>query len=252
MSDRILRVVTATRLPRERFSCDSLLGRSLWRAPALELSATYENTGPLHSGLSELYNNAIGSSPANRILLFVHDDVYLHEPVPVLLAQLELALERFDVVGLAGSRGSAPDAVSWGLDFDERLEYRGWQSGKDHPDVQLSGIVSHANPMNPLGDGPPPLQLSIYGDTPMPCTLLDGLFLAAKAGTLQDAGAFFDPMFRFHLYDLDFCRTAASKGLRLGTWPLTVTHASGGGFDSADWKTAAMLYRQKWCAGKEG
>ena len=84
--------------------------------------------------------------------------------------------------------------------------------------------------------------VSWYGPTPSEVKLLDGVLLAAKAATLLDGGVRFDPQFAFHFYDIDFCRTAARAGLRLGTWPIAVTHASGGRFGSPEWQAAAEAY----------
>jgi len=56
----------------------------------------------------------------------------------------------------------------------------------------------------------------------------------------------FDPRFDFHFYDMDFCRTARKAGLRLGTWPICLTHQSGGNFASDAWKEKCRLYREKW------
>lgn len=71
----------------------------------------------------------------------------------------------------------------------------------------------------------------------------------ARAGRLQTQGVRFDPQFDFHLYDLDFCRSAQAAGLSLGTWPLAMTHASGGGgYFSPDWQRDADAYLKKWGA----
>ena len=84
--------------------------------------------------------------------------------------------------------------------------------------------------------------------TPAPraCQLLDGLFLAVRTDKLKIHGVRFDPRFRFHLYDLDFCRSALEAQLRLGTWPIAVTHDSGGAYDSSAFKEAARMYLDKW------
>jgi len=37
---------------------------------------------------------------------------------------------------------------------------------------------------------------------------------------LDQEGAAFDPRFQFHFYDLDFCRQAEQRGLKMGTWAL--------------------------------
>src|SRR6266851_3268613 len=59
-----------------------------------------------------------------------------------------------------------------------------------------------------------------FGETPVPCGLLDGLFLAVNTEHVLRSGARFDSQFMFHFYDLDFCRTSRQKGLSLGTWPI--------------------------------
>jgi hypothetical protein len=74
------------------------------------------------------------------------------------------------------------------------------------------------------------------------------VFLAAKLEMMKRKNVRFDPQFRFHGYDSDFCRSALAEGLRIGTWPISCTHGNTGNLD-ADWRSAAMSYRQKW-AGK--
>ena len=57
----------------------------------------------------------------------------------------------------------------------------------------------------------------------------------------------FDPAFTFDFYDLDFCRACEQAGLRLGTWPIAVTHESvGKGISSAAWEAARAVYLAKW------
>jgi len=43
--------------------------------------------------------------------------------------------------------------------------------------------------------------------------------------------------FPFISHDLEFCRRAEHLGLRLGVWPLAITHMTGGagGYRSAEW-----------------
>jgi GT2 family glycosyltransferase len=90
--------------------------------------------------------------------------------------------------------------------------------------------------------------VSWYGPAPAACELLDGVFLAARRSVLRRKGVLFDPAFQFHCYDLDFCRTARSRGLTLGTWPIAITHRSGGNFGAA-WDVAADAYLRKWGEG---
>ena len=56
----------------------------------------------------------------------------------------------------------------------------------------------------------------------------------------------FDPALGFHFYDLDFCRSAEAAGLRLGVWPLAITHQSSGqSVQSPAWERSCRLYLQK-------
>jgi GT2 family glycosyltransferase len=188
-----------------------------------------ENRGIL--GLPEVYNNAIDTASDEDMLVFVHDDVYIHDWF--LKRRVQEALDSFDVVGLAGSVNPNLREPSWGLEFDHDLRPTGWQ-----PNLVRSGVVNHFDYAAP--------SPSRYGPTPKRCQLLDGLLIAVQVGRLEEAGVRFDPDFRYHLYDLDFCRTATAAGLRLGTWPIAVTHNSAGGFDTEAFRHAASMYLNKW------
>lgn len=247
---RLTRLVASTTLGEKEFWKRSLLGRSLSLFPdALrpELSLRFENTGKW--GLPEVYNAAIAECPSDRHLLFVHDDVYLHDLF--LQHRVAEALRHADVVGLAGSRGSDLSQPSWGLGFDADLKPVGWQTAQSRPPegIVLSGAVSHVSrylePGDPRSHVPAP-SLGLYGNFPTECDLLDGLFLACDVGLLREHGVRFDERLRFHLYDLDFCRTAKRAGLRLSTWPILVSHGSGGNFDTDEFRAAARTYLEKW------
>ena len=69
---------------------------------------------------------------------------------------------------------------------------------------------------------------------------------AAKRSTLNGRGVRFDPRFTFHFYDMDFCRSARERGLRLGTWPICLTHQSTGAFGSEGWLKGYESYLAKW------
>ncbi len=225
------------------------------------LVVAFENS----EGLPDVYNRAISQCPEDQNLLFVHDDLYLHDPFVQM--RIEEGLRKADLIGLAGSRGTDPRHPSWALAFDEFLRPVEWQRGTG---VLPSGAVSHF-PETP-GLSVPPVTLSLYGTFPAECDLLDGVFLAVRRSTLGDAlpssdsgsgsesspsqnprpktqnpsSLRFDPRFAFHLYDLDFCRAARRVGLRLSTWPILCTHSSAGNFSSAEFKAAARAYLQKW------
>ena len=52
--------------------------------------------------------------------------------------------------------------------------------------------------------------------------------------------------FDFHFYDLDFCRQAELKGLKMGTWSISVIHESRGNLGPQGWWKAYKKYFEKW------
>jgi protein O-GlcNAc transferase len=217
-------VVSATRLKEAAFWDDTLLGRSLQQPQhrSLQSRISFRNGEPLAIS----YNAAITVSPADAVMVFCHDDLDLG-PDP-LAAQLEAALARFDLVGVAGNQRRQPGQMAWWLEG----------SGLNWDHSHLSGGLEHGVPQQ--------AQQVVYGPTPAAVELLDGVFLAARAGRLQATGVAFDPQFAFHFYDLDLCRTARERGLRLGTWPLKLMHSSGGEAFNASWLEALERYQSKW------
>jgi GT2 family glycosyltransferase len=228
-------ICTVSRLSEPDFMQRSLLARSFIVAPGArptQLKLLPGNQPPNRTkGLSEAYNEFLGEARNDDYLIFVHDDVFVHDWF--LFDRLREAFSEFDVVGVAGSGTPDLRQPSWGLQFTSDLTPTGWQNR-----ANKSGAVGHGDPGTPA--------VSVYGPTPAPCELLDGLFLAVNVRRLRQARVSFDTRFRFHCYDLDFCRTARAAGLRLGTWPIAVTHASAGNFDSNAWKEAAKVYLEKW------
>jgi hypothetical protein len=162
------------------------------------------------------------------VLIFAHDDIHICDffwPATILAG-----LAQYDIVGLAGNRRRLPRQPGWYF-VDETMK-------GDH-DENLSGVVAH-------GDGFPPKRMDIYGAAGQEVKLLDGLLLAAHSDTLNSHNLFFDEQFEFHHYDLDFCRQAEQKNLRMGTIPLSVIHESRGGFSSEAWKDGFNKYLGKW------
>ncbi|MDZ4771707.1 MAG: hypothetical protein SGI72_01095 [Planctomycetota bacterium] len=226
---------TVTRSSRAEFVESSLLGRSLrnfsdGRLPRVALHA---DNAPPHAvlGLSEIYNRVLDAAARDSFVVFVHDDVYVNDWF--LLERLTEAFEHFDVVGVAGN--SAPDFAepAWCMRFDASLAQNGLQNR-----ASFSGSVRHGDPHAP--------GVHHYGPAPRACELLDGLFLAVNVRRLREHRVRFDTRFRFHAYDLDLCRTARAADLRVGTWPIALTHASRGSYDSAAWREAAAEYLRKW------
>ncbi len=220
----VVEIVSATRLSAEEFG-SSPLGVSLARMardPRLVPHVVFEN----HDGLSAVYNERIESPDAADVLIFIHDDVWIEDYF--FVDRVLEGLSRFDVVGLAGDSRRVPGQRSW---LNSPLTQQ-----PDHP--HLRGAAAN-------GDAPL-APVRFFGPNAAECELLDGVLLAARKATLVERHVTFDPQFDFHFYDLDFSRTARRAGLRLGVWPISVTHRSGGAFGSPAFKENGLRYFAKW------
>lgn len=230
-----IRFVCATREPQEQFFKKCPLGRSLpfYRMfpprRRIELRLFKENA----QGLPSVYNTAIEEAKEDpAILVFCHDDVYLSDYY--WADRLLDGLRLFDIVGLAGNRRRAPGQASW--------MYLNGEFTRDR-DENLSGVIGH-------GEGFPNLiELSVYGPPGQQVALLDGVMLAVRSEALLETGLRFDPCFTFDFYDMDFCRQAELRGLRMGTWPISIIHGSAGNLGGEAWRAAYLQYLVKYGEG---
>jgi tetratricopeptide (TPR) repeat protein len=227
-----IRFVSATRLSSQEFFTSAPLGRSLPiyrtfpKGQVIELRLFADN----REGLSSIYNTAIDESKSDpAILVFLHDDVYLSDYY--WSKHLHEALEHFDLVGLAGNKRRVPRQASW--------MYLDGNFTRDNYD-NLSGVLGHGDPFPNLK------QLSVYGDPGQEVKLMDGVLMGIRSETLIAHDLRFDPQFQFHFYDLDFCRQAEIKGIRMGTWPISVVHASAGTLGVDSWRAAYAKYLAKY------
>ena len=222
-----VRIVCGTRASQQDFLQKSALGRSLVahrQANSVDVLLFPENT----QGLSTIYNQAIEQARDNpAILVFVHDDVHLCDFQ--WSERISEAVRVFDVVGLAGNTRRVPHQPAWAF-VDDRFT---WDERR-----HLSGIVGHGTSF--------PCEISNYGPPRRACKLLDGVLLAADSERLIESGVRFDEQFKFHFYDMDFCRQAELHGLTMGTWPLSVVHESGGAFGTPGWRESFASYRNKY------
>jgi hypothetical protein len=227
MKRQKLLIVAATRVAPSPFMEGTPLGQSMRRMSydqRLEARPAFNN----RAGLPAVYNRQISEENREKVLLFVHDDVWLDDCF--VYDRLQEALGVFDIVGLAGNTRRLPRQPAWGFSTEDPFipEDRRF----------LSGIVADGD--RPFG------KPSRYGPPGLACRMLDGVFLAARCATLLDSGVRFDERFTFDFYDIDFCRSAEAAGLRMGTWPIAITHASIGKFGSPAWHAGLQAYREKW------
>lgn len=223
-----IRLVCGTRVSREQFSTHTALGQCLKLYSHLTdvQLMLFDNNS---QGLSTIYNAAIDQAAQQpAILVFVHDDVLLYDFFWV--DRIREAVAQFDVVGLAGNTRRQPKQGAWAF----APETFKWDEQQ-----YLSGTVGH-------GANGGWNNVSAFGPSRQACKLLDGLMLIADSDTLIRSGLRFDEQFKFHFYDMDFCRQAELKGLSMGTWPLSVVHQSGGAFGSPDWWAMYERYLIKY------
>lgn len=222
-----IRIVSATRRSEVDFHRETALGRSLARGfeglPFLETVIFPEN----REGLPALYNSVIRAAAAKpAVLLFIHDDVHLVDYY--WPERLYAGLLEFEIVGLIGNRRRLPRQPSWCF----KDEWFTWDDFE-----HMSGFIAHGSAL--------PYKVTRFGLLGE-CKILDGVFLAARSDHLLRHDLFFDEEFDFHFYDLDFCRQAEAKGVRMGTIPISILHESGGGLRSPAWTEAYQRYLAKW------
>jgi glycosyl transferase family 2 len=221
-----IKLVTGTRLAEPDFWKEAPLAHSLHRLadPRLNTAISFSNTEPL----PVIYNRAIELRDEADVLVFMHDDIWIDDYY--FTERILSGLSQFDVIGLAGTRKRRPGQRAWSFVTDPAV--------RDDPQF-LSGRIAQGD--HPWG------RIWYWGPVPTQCELLDGVLLATRAAVLRDRGVRFDPQFPFHFYDMDFCRTATQSGLRLGTWPICVTHrANADSFASVSWNECCGKYLAKW------
>ena len=186
---------------------DSMLAKSL---NELKNDVTVVINANNKSGLSQAYNRQLTAENLIKhdIVLFVHDDVFIDDLK--LKGKLYTAMNqmKYDIVGLAGS---------------SKIKIKQpclWHTMSERED--MSGAVSH--PINESSQ----LGVTSFGPWPKRCLVVDGLFMAVNLKNVLQAGWKFNESFKFHHYDLSSCLDANELKLKIGTYPIHVTHASPG------------------------
>lgn len=222
----MIEIISATRASEEEFWKSCPLGMSLRRL-ALDTRIAARVAFSNRRGLPEIYNARIQAADSPDLLVFCHDDIWIDDYF--LADRVAEGLREYDVIGVAGNRRRIPKQAGWAF-IDSTFT---WDEKSN-----LSGAIAHGS--RPFG------VVAAFGAAPADCELLDGVFIAARKSVLADKAVLFDPRFDFHFYDLDFCRSARERGLRLGTWPICLTHQSGGAFGTQHWQEKYRAYLEKW------
>jgi GT2 family glycosyltransferase len=220
-----IEVISATRYPEEQFWNKSALGLSLKRI-SFDNKVIPKIIFNNKRGLPVVYNEKIEGAEADSLLAFIHDDVWIDDYY--FTQRIIDGLNQYDVIGVAGNRRRISGQPAWHVNQNFVWDDKQY----------LTGAVAHGpNPFGPI---------SFFGKVPSACELLDGVFISAKKSSLVRANCYFDELFDFHFYDMDFCRTARKNGLTLGSWPISLTHQSGGAFNTDHWKKGHRSYIEKW------
>jgi GT2 family glycosyltransferase len=170
-------------------------------------------------GICEGYTRGLAQSKGD-IVIFSHDDIEIW--TPEFLPRLKEHLQRFDVIGVAGT---------------SKLIGGGWYaSGRPY----AAGQITHSV----VGE----FQVTYYGGYRRVMggmQALDGLFLAFRREVIERVGWDGQTFRGFHCYDIDCTYRAFRMGYRLGVAvDLPMLHQSGGNFD-ATWMQNAELFMQK-------
>ena len=173
------------------------------------------------ASLSEGYSRGLRMA-RHPIVVFSHDDVELVSPRP--FEAFDDALERHDIVGLAGARHVGGPAVMWA----------------GHPHVH--GWVAYPETVEGCSATVFSLESGVIGGM----KVLDGMLFAARREAALCVGfdaATFDG---FHFYDIDFTYRAHLAGLRIAvTTDVIAIHASHGLFDE-EWRRYAARFMAKF------
>jgi hypothetical protein len=211
-------IVTATPEDLTEFNKNSQLALSLDKLNIRKNSIVKsQNT----QGLPSVYNSFITEENRQKYIIFIHDDVLIEDLF--FEEKLQLAFEKYDIVGLAGSKKC-----------DLNAPMSAWHLMSDRND--WVGEVSHSKDKK--------CWTTVFGNTDSRALILDGLFIGVDVSKLLDTNTRFDENFSFHHYDISFCLRANSNKLKMGVYPIKVTHfGMGDSMNSPEWHESAKKFK---------
>lgn len=215
--------ITATKKPLSEFLTTSPLSKSLklhlYSLPADNdiLPTQYINFSHLGEDcriyirqknsrpIGSVYNQLMDCISSDENVIAVHDDVSIEDSL--LFRKLDAAHNVYDVVGLAGGGEFVPKSPClWHICT---------------PREKQSGSVAH---FTSSGEA----YMTCFGPSPQEVDVVDGLFISIKHTCRQKSVQFNSDIPGFHCYDIRFCMDAKFAGLKIGTWPIWVSHSSPG------------------------
>jgi hypothetical protein len=86
--------------------------------------------------------------------------------------------------------------------------------------------------------------MNVYGKSPAPVDIVDGLFIAVNVAAIKATGWRFNTNYRFHHYDIASCINAKRMGMRTGVYPIHVVHSSFGlkSSEDSEWKRSEAAF----------
>lgn len=224
MNQKLL-IVTCTQAKTSEEFVQKPLYKSLQKQCELNSNVSFHIFKDNKRGLSECYNEVLyDPSNANKIVLFVHDDIELED---IFLFE-KLTNSPYSITGLAGTKtfNKRSDKLAWHIAAENRTSF--------------VGEVSHAK------DGR--IWTTVFGPTQSRALVVDGLFIACKVNDVTSKQLQFDDDFRFHFYDIAFCLRANDSKVTCGVMPIrAIHHGLGDSMLTEDWESANLNFKNKYC-----
>jgi hypothetical protein len=184
------------------------------------------------TGLPEVYNRYLTEENKDKLLLFVHDDLEIHD----LNLVEKLNQSPWDITGLAGGATfELKDKNLWHI-----CSKRESQTGSvSHPLCWQEGNQLKVDNTRQI--------VTTFGPTPMRALILDALFMCVNVERALEVGFKLDEDFKFHHWDISSCLLANEKKLTMGTYPVyCLHHGLGNSFMSQDWEDSNNIFKDKW------
>jgi len=174
-------------------------------------------------GLPHVYNKFITPEYKGKKVIFVHDDVLIEDLF--WEEKLDMAFEKYDIVGLAGSKKC------------DLSKTPAWHLMSDRQD--FVGEVGHSQ--NKV------VWTTVFGKSDSRALVMDGLFLAINVERVLQTPLKFDENFDFHHYDITFCLNANALKLKMGVTPIRVVHFGlGDSMNTEDWQNSSIKFNKNY------